>query len=362
MNYFAIYYNSILLILLASLIGIRPSPRRNQVVEVPSYILGFLLIPFIAWVLGSEPFVIGSWSDRGCYAQGVVDAQRLGLKATLSSREFAFSIYTYLVSLVTNPQGWFYITALIYVGNLLLVSWRLTRSYSYVLFLSFLVAFQFYNYGTNTIRAGFAATVVLLGLSFCNNFKTMMLCFCIAMFSHKSMVVPIVALAMSYKFPKTKFYLYVWLASIVVSYFGGSFLQNYVAGLTDDTRADYITTGDVYYKSMFRWDFLAYSALPVFLGWYYINKLYFKSEFYRWVYNAYLIANAFWIMVIRAAYSDRFAYLSWFMFPIILMYPLLTQQLYRDCNKQQQNIVIVLLGQIVFSYYMFWAYNGHTIF
>lgn len=230
------------------------------------------------------------------------------------------------------------------------------------MFISFLIAFQFYAYGTNTIRAGIATSLILVGISFCNRFWLMSIFFFIAFFCHKSMAVPLFALAIAYKFPKTKFYLLLWVASIGLSFFIGSFLQSLVAGLTQDTRADYITAGDSQYRSMFRWDFLAYSALPVFLGWFYIFKLNFKSIFYRWVYNAYLISNTFWILVIRAAFSDRFAYLSWFMFPILLMYPLLSQQLYRECYTQSRNIILVLFGQIAFSYFMFWAYNGHKLY
>lgn len=362
MNYFAIFYNTILAVVLISSLGIRPSIRRNQVVEVPSFVLCFFFWLFAVWILGSEPFVIGSWTDRGCYAQGVVDAQRYGYMSGISTGEKAFSLYVYLSSFIVSPKGWFYLTALIYVGNLLLVSWRLTREYAYVLFLSFLIAFQFYNYGENTIRAGIAASLMLVGITLCNKPRWMFMIFIIAVLCHKSMVVPMAALAVAYKFPKTKLFIGIWIACIFVSYFGGSFLQNYVAGLTQDTRADYFTKGDAFYMSMFRWDFLAYSALPVYLGWFYIYRLNFKSEFYRWVYNAYLMANTFWIMVIRVAYTDRFAYLSWFMFPVLLMYPLLSQQLYRECYNQSRNIIIVLFGQISFSYFMFWAYNGHKIY
>ena len=35
----------------------------------------------------------------------------------------------------------------------------------------------------------------------------------------------------------------------------------------------------------------------------------------------YLTANAFWILVIRSSFSNRFAYLSWFLMAIIIFYP-----------------------------------------
>ena len=97
----------------------------------------------------------------------------------------------------------------------------------------------------------------------------------------------------------------------------------------------------------FRWDFVLYSASGVFAGWYFIIKRKYEDPFYRHLFNLYLVVNSFWILVIRANYSNRFAYLSWFMLAIIIMYPMLKLQFF---NKQHQVIGKVIIIYFAFTY------------
>lgn len=54
-------------------------------------------------------------------------------------------------------------------------------------------------------------------------------------------------------------------------------------------------------------------------------------------------------MVIRAASSNRFAYLSWFLYGIVLAYPLLNFKIF---NQQGLVIAALLLSQIIFTFTM----------
>jgi len=90
---------------------------------------------------------------------------------------------------------------------------------------------------------------------------------------------------------------------------------------------------------------LFYSAFGVFAGWYFIYKKRFEDPFYNQLLNTYLICNGFWILVIRANYSNRFAYLSWFMMGLVIIYPVLKKQLFKN-----QHWVI---GKIIFAYFLF---------
>lgn len=357
------FYNSVLFLLLVQLLSISPDSRPAKVVSVPRFVWAFPLAFLSVWLMASCPIVLGSWDDRSAYASAVLFFQQYGYQTikVASIGEWVFELYTYVVSLITDYQGWFYITAIVYICNYMLAARRLTMDYAYVLFFSIVCNFQFYDYGTNTVRAGFAASFVMLGLSFCNRFWVMLLCFLIALFSHNSMVIPIFALLIAYKIPKPKLFIWLWLLAIPLSLFAGSFFQQYLMGFADERRTTYFAA-DAMSRARFRWDFLVYSATPVLLGYYYIFKLNFKSHFYQWVYCAYLIANAVWILVIKAEYTDRFAYLSWFMFPILLLYPVLTKQLFYDVRVQRNHIAMTLACQYAFCYYMYLAYNGFKPF
>lgn len=360
-------FHQIVLVLLGFLaFSVVPNTRPAQVVDVPRAMWSIPLAIFVIWILASNTVVLGSWSDRGAYGGAVVFYQQNGFQwlQTASSGEWLFQVYTYLVSLFTDYIGWFYVTALIYVGNYLVAARRLTKEYVYVLFFSIICNFQFYSYGENTIRAGFAASFVILGLSLCNKIWALLLCFFIAFYCHHSMAIPMAALLVAYKIQKPRLFLWGWLATIALSFAAGSTFEHYLMGFVDDRRSNYlgVDASQTLYKVGFRWDFLAYSAIPVLLGYYYIFMLDFKSQFYQWVYCAYLIANSFWVLVIRANYTDRFAYLSWFMFPILLLYPLLTKQLFRDVNVQRNHIVLTIVLQYAFCYYMYWKDHGFTFF
>ena len=64
--------------------------------------------------------------------------------------------------------------------------------------------------------------------------------------------------------------------------------------------------------------------MPIILAWYIIFKRRIKVDFnYILLLGVYIYSNAFWVMVIRASFSNRFAYLSWFIYPLVLAYPLL---------------------------------------
>lgn len=61
----------------------------------------------------------------------------------------------------------------------------------------------------------------------------------------------------------------------------------------------------------------------------------------------YLLSNTFWILVIRANFSDRFAYLSWFIYSIVLLYPLVTHSIVK---RQGLWIGTIFLGLTLFRF------------
>ena len=119
-----------------------------------------------------------------------------------------------------------------------------------------------------------------------------------------------------------------------------------LADLVTDERAKYLETelakqggfnsvGVALLKKGFRWDFVAYSLLPIVVGWYYIYVKKFKDGMYTHLYCTYIIANSVWLLVIGAFFTDRFAYLSWCLIPILLMLPLCRARLF-----EKQNVAI----------------------
>ena len=64
----------------------------------------------------------------------------------------------------------------------------------------------------------------------------------------------------------------------------------------------------------------------------------------------YILANTFWILVIRANFSDRFAYLSWFIYSAVLIYPLVTNP--KIVQNSSKWVSLIILGLTLFFAYI----------
>lgn len=165
------------------------------------------------------------------------------------------------------------------------------------------------------------------------------------------MAIPVLMLALCYIYRDTKVCLLLWTFSIPVSFLAGSWFNEVLAGIiSDDQRSQYLLTDNELYNSGntgFRIDFIIYSLVPILVGSFYIFHQKYKSRFYTWLFNSYIMTNLLWILVITANYSDRFAALSWFLIPLLLTYPLIDKpNIVRNPNIW---IASILLGSSVFT-------------
>ena len=161
----------------------------------------------------------------------------------------------------------------------------------------------------------------------------------------------------SYYFIRSpKWCIFFWILSIVISLTAGSFMESFFAGLGFDEKLTNYIRGNSDSETMaqfsqtgFRWDFLLYSSMPIILGWYIVMRCKITDRQYIVLLNTYILSNAFWIMVIRASFSNRFAYLSWFMYAIVLFYPLIKIPVY---NRQGKVLANILLAHVMFTVIM----------
>lgn len=324
--------------------------NKNYIVKpTPNYLTIFLAIIAIV-IISTLPIEWGNFTDRENYALTFKSFQENSDNINNITTDNIFYLYTYLVSKITDYNGYFFITALIYIGNYFLAAKRMSKNYHYIIMLMILTSFMFYSYGTNTIRAGFAFSFIILALTYYNNLWKMLILMFIGLGCHFSMIIPITAILLSKYFDKTKFYFILWCLSIPVSAIAGNYFEVLFTSFSTDHRVQYLLTTDTHYNVGFRIDFILYSCLPMFLGYYYIYKKNFKSKFYKLVYNSFILANIFWLLVIRANFSDRFAYLSWFLIPILIIYPLISNRIVRNQNRK---ICWALFLQLIFTYTMY---------
>ena len=245
-------------------------------------------------------------------------------------RDPGWAVYSYLWGMVfgVHINLFFLLTAFIYVGGVFWMS-RSTFPKEYIGYFIVMSAgcLGFSNYGTNVIRAGIAISLLLLAYSL--KIKTifrLLLAF-IAISFQISMIIPFVAFVGSKFIKQTWLAVLFWGVCLILS--AADFDMSIIfenLGFVDERVDKYVGTIDDVggrYNKGFRVDFLLYSIAPMMISFYYLYIKRIKDARYNHIIRTYLLANAVWLLAIRIAYSDRLAYLSWFMIPYLTLYPVI---------------------------------------
>lgn len=272
--------------------------------------------------------------------------------------DWLFYNIMHLFTKFTDIHTFFLLNAILYVGSLWLACARIFKNYYYIAFLVILGMFTFWAYGVNGVRNGVGASLFILAMTYVNNIPVMAFFAIIATGFHNSVYLMIAAAGLAWFIKNSYYYLVGWICCVGVSYALGARIQSYLTTLSfigeDERFTGYLTgnnmVGEIVQMSMtFRWDFLLYSAIGVAVGYYFIFRKNYKDEYYHWIYNTYLATNAFWVLVIRAAYSNRFAQISWFILPLVLVYPFMKKRFWVNHEKMLAGAILV-----------FYAYGFYT--
>ena len=319
----------------------------------------FLII--LVFFVGLRP-ITPNFGDTINYATIYRNIQTFEANNYAEESDWLFSLLMRTFALSGIGVEWFFLVIMAgYVVPMYVACRRLLPERANLLTLFCLGAYSFYTYATNGIRNGMACSLVILALTYIDKGRRENVIFAalafIAVGIHKSTVLPVAAIlfALFYKKPKTMFYF--WLASIVVSLVAGGAVTAFFEGLGFDDRIQgyigrqgILEEGAVFSNAGFRWDFLLYSSMPILLGWYVIMKRGIVNRSYYILLATYIYSNAFWVMVIRAPFSNRFAYLSWFLYPIVLAYPLLHLPVFKIHHSKKT--AMILLAHFGFTFVM----------
>lgn len=219
---------------------------------------------------------------------------------------------------------------------------------------------MFFTFGTNGLRNGLACHIMLLGIALLLEGKNLLgsILFLIAFGVHRSVILPIGSLATALFFIKNyKIILLIWIGSIGLSLVIGNSFANMMGSLGfDDRMTSYMTHeyDSSFSRVGFRWDFLLYSSFPILMAWFVLIKKGIKDRWYEIICIVYTLSNAFWVMVIRAAFSNRFAYLSWFLYPVVIVYPLINLPIWEDQDKKTGMILLANSGFTLFMQSIYW--------
>lgn len=352
--YTSIYYHVLLLIAMLVVLHSMVYDVRDRGSLMFFEILGGIILILTIFYMGLRPVSERYFVDMATYDTAYKALQNGG-KVNIQ-KDYVFNYFMWLCAKVMSSQGFFLLVDVLYILPCYWFSKLYFKKYWFFSFFMFIGSFSFWAYGTNGIRNGLATSLFILGLCFFNKNKLLMYaCLILSYFTHSSLVITIAALVVASFYRNPKLYLYIWLASIPLSLVAGGFWESLFSSLGfEDRTSGYLVNNEEtlqqFSQTGFRWDFVLYSASGIFAGYYFIFKKNVSDKFYINLFGIYAIANAFWILVIRAAFSNRFAYLSWFLLAAIISYPMFRYKLWKD---QYKVFGIIILAYYLFTYLMF---------
>ena len=305
---------------------------------------------FVIVYIGFRP-LHSAFVDMGSYARALTSLQNGG--GAVFTKDPGFSIFIFACSKVTNQQFFFLLCAVLYVAPVFLACKRWSSSNCLFLFVAFIGSFAFWAYGVNGVRNGIATSLLVFAFS-CRSMLPRLIFSILAVSFHKSVMIPAVGFYLASTRIDIKWFFGAWALSIPLSLIFGSFWESLFSGLgfVDERVTMYIATsfdGKTFTDTGFRFDFLLYSASGVAAGFFYVYQMCFTDLVYKKILGAYLFSNAVWVLIIRADFSNRFVYLSWFIMAFVVFYPLVTAKLFRN-NEFTGGIILGLY--CLFSIYM----------
>lgn len=227
-------------------------------------------------------------------------------------------------------------------------------------YLVFLAAFSTFSYGTNGIKAGAAASIFLMALAYRDNLKVCIPLTLVSWGFHHSMIMPVVAFALTLVYKNSKIYFAGWCFCLIAAIAHITFFQELFAGIlsdSGDSGASYLSENSEWGgRTGFRIDFVAYSVMPIFVGYWAVYKKKLQlSKLYTCLLNLYMTLNGTWMLCMYANFTNRIAYLSWFLYPVVLIYPYLKENWGPTRYKDFSKVMLAHLGFTLFMKFIYYA-------
>lgn len=322
----------------------------------PASVFSIIIIFLSTIYIGTRP--IHCYGDTDLYTTMFNLIQR-GIWANSPNDQIEpfWYLIQYICIDITTASGWLLVISTFYIVGMTRAAYRWFPRHFLIAVIFLFTAFSFWGYATNGLRNGMATSIALLGLSyFCGTKKQLIVAYClliIASLTHNTLYLTIVCATSALFFRNTNINISFWLLCIVLGLLYQDTFKSLFSWLIDDNRmSTYLNTeadATLFSHTGFRWDFLLYSSVPIIIGWYVVAKRKIKDKTYSFLLHTYIFSNAFWVLINTAAFSNRFAYLSWFIYPIVLIYPFCK---FKFIKHQSATFGLLLILMTAFTYIM----------
>lgn len=312
----------------------------RRLIVAPDGFLIFLAVLIIVYI-GYEPLL--EYSDKWNYK--LIFENVLTVSGDDGIKDVGFYYFNRLIGFFTDWYILYFllIGTIYFYGYFCFIKKYFSIRYRFVVFLASISAMGFYAYATNTMRQGLALSIFLLVLVHLNNKLKSILFSFLAVFFHKSLLIPVVFFWLVKRYNSHNNFIYFWLFCLVITITLGSSVGALLGDflVSSDSRMEsYLYGENESYQAGFKLNFLIYSIAPLVYGLKMKSKI--NDNFYSQLLSIYILVNAVWLLMIRIAFTDRFAYLSWFLIPFIFFYPLSRKQVFKNQNYAIATILFYL--------------------
>lgn len=333
-SYYTLMTTLSVILLILYLIFNKNTNDRSYIVT--PYMIGMSAFLIITLFLATRP-ISGYFGDMISYY--ILFEQYIHAEAINENGDFLFELMLFFFAKNFSAESFFFFCTLLYFIPLYLAYKKVFKSLWPIAFVLTTVTISFYGFAVNGIRNGIAAQIFLLGLVLPKRISWSLIIISIGL--HSSMLIPAIGYFSAILLKDIRFYFGFWSVALLISFFYSGFgdiIQS--LGFSNDRLDVYIDGNDALLDTFsvqgYRYDFIMYGAFPVLLGAYYIYKRNFNDSFYNHLLSVYLFSNAIFLLMNEVLFSNRFAYLSWFMMVLILFYPF-----YKLRGKKDVNILIL---------------------
>ena len=319
-----------------------------------SDVFAIVLMAFLVLLIGLRPLSGKYFVDMANYASyynAMLDGATFYFDPDTDNIIFD-NLFAWWGSERLGYTSFFLFIAAIYFGAAYLGIRKLFPDNTLAAYLVFLAAFSTFSYATNGIKAGAAASLFILALGYRENLKVCIPLVLLSWGFHHSMIMVVAAFVVTLFVKNPKVYFACWVFCFLMAAAHVSFFAEFFSGFTTEHGAEYLLSdaSDDGTKGGFRIDFILYSAVPVVVGWYAVFKKKMQlSNLYKNLLNLYLCLNGIWMLCMYAAFTNRVAYLSWFLYPIVLVYPFLQEDWGKD---RYRTFSMVMMGHLAFTLFM----------
>ncbi len=327
--------------------------RRQRIRSTRYSRLCFFLAISLSLFIGMRPVSGRYFVDMAGYNSNYMFFWGEPMDFNWSTTNFIFdNMFMFMASKQIPVSVFFVLMAAMYFLCTFFACKKLFPEDTMLSFLVFLGAFSTFSYATNGMKAGVASAWFLLAIAFRGKFLLSILMALISFGFHHSMQLPLVAYLLILMIRNPKVYMVIWGGALLIALLHITYFQDLFAGMTDEQGAGYLSYEmDEYWANVirFRLDFVLYSSVPIIVGYWFIVVKHFRSKEYDFILSLYILTNAVWMLCMYATFTNRIAYLSWFLYPIVLIFPFLK---HKSGYNQNQVMRIVVLAHFLFTVFM----------